>query len=290
LRWSSAFPFAGDVLFFPCPATSLGREKSLKEVEFVSTDALGKLARGEPISPQLELIQRGTIWVSAAERESLIELCVAPLRIGDTEKDNERTRLRVEPARLELWDEGSKPAPHVMVDRFNNASNLYFAGRLTFRAGCGLYFWAECADDTQRARLEEALDYLKDAGLGGRRSYGHGQFDWTRTERTLPASANANWQMSLSLIHPKDHERTSALNGARYKMILRSGWIDSPVTRSLRRRSVWMLREGALLPTAAQVQGELCETQPQLDGRSFPHPVYRAGLAFTMPIHVEEEP
>lgn len=268
-RISSAFPYAGEVLFFPAPQTKLGEAKSLKKVRFVSEGALERLQILDKIDAEDELIQHGQVWVTPQERNQI--------------------------QRDELWSrEDESFAPHVAIDRVTSRSNVYYAGRITYARDCGLYFWAEFEDTAYQTLLEAALQFLEHEGLGGRRSTGHGQFTFRRLDRKLPQSADANYWMTLSLYYPRPLERRAhILRDAQYSLILRRGWIDSTETRRFRRKGVWMANEGSLF--TGQAIGEVLDLRPDLaklrlkpEERKPDHPIWRSGLAFPLPIRLAE--
>jgi CRISPR-associated protein Csm4 len=295
---SSAFPYVGDVLFFPCPlVAATPRTRVLKQVALVSEGALGLLMQGELPDPQRELLQDGRVWITPDERDRLIR----PLILEHTADADERDRLAAHFERdlreVKLWSGEKQPAPHVAVDRVNARSNLYFTGRLQFAPGCGLYFWVDFDDPGQRDELEVALDVLQDEGVGGQRSTGHGQFTFERQDRDLPEVADPTGRMTLSLYHPTAAEVSAGiLGGASYQRILRSGWIYSPDGMNLRRRSLWMLCEGSILPLDAGASGppgDVVNLRPEDEALAragqppFPHPVWRYGYAFTLPVRWE---
>jgi CRISPR-associated protein Csm4 len=271
------------VLLFPRPQVRLGRAKALKKVGFLSEGALRLLARGASPDPERELIQGGSVWVAPEERDA-----IAALLLEHEQHPRRRERLEAQfkedPKRIRLWSgKGAPPAPHVAVDRVSSASNLFFAGRLQFAPECGLYFWVDFTDAEYRSHLEAALAFLQDEGIGGRRSTGHGQFTFAAEEHAFPVIEGADAWVTLSLYHPRREEvEQGVLRNARYRRIYRHGWIYSPDGRNLRRKGLWMLSEGAVLPR--EVLGTMEDLRPEI---GFAHPVWRYGYALTMPMRLE---
>ncbi|MFV9505485.1 MAG: type III-A CRISPR-associated RAMP protein Csm4 [Oscillochloridaceae bacterium umkhey_bin13] len=290
---SSALPFAGPLQLFPRPLLSLGREKALKEVRYVTPGALRLIIQGAGLTPERaerELIQGGQVWALPGEQAQIRQLLLA-----DEPNEKERERLTAlwerEPARLELWWAGDDLVPRVTLDRRNAAANLFHVGQLRFAHGCGLAFWANYTDEAYIEHLEAALTVLQEEGLGGKRSVGHGQFncavDDTPPEALLDLADDdtaPTCQLTLSLYAPRPEEY-ELLGAAWYRRILRRGWIFSPEGRNLRRRGIWMLREGSLLPAAlpAAPLGLLADVQPEI---GFEHPVWRYGYAFCLPLRL----
>jgi len=286
-RISSAFPYAGEVLLFPCPLIPLRKAKSLKKVAFVSEGALRFLARDDTPDTserkRRELIQDGHIWVTPEERDSIKRLLLA--RESSPKKRSQMVADFDRDARnIRVWSgSADPPAPHVAVDRVSSTSNLFFAGRLRFAPGFGLYFWVDFADPGYRSHLEDALMFLQDEGIGGRRSTGHGQFTSQREERALPTMEGANGFLTLSLYRPHENEvKKGVLRDAWYRRIHRRGWIYSPDGKNLRRKGLWMLREGTVL--CQDVLGTMEDLHPEV---GFVHPVWRYGYALTMRLRLE---
>lgn len=283
---SSALPFAGDIPLFPRPHVLLGAEKSLKQVLYVSAQALALLARGVRLTrerAEQELIQGGAVWVLPEERDRIVALLLAGEPDPERRKQLQAIFTR-DPSRITLWwGSDVPPAPHVVVDRLTTEPNLYYSGRLRFAHGCGLTFWAAIHDESYRGLLEAALAFLQDEGLGGKRSSGHGQFDWAAREEALPAAEEPNSYLTLSLYHPRPDELAGNILGAAwYRRIHRRGWIFSPEGRNLRRRGVWMLREGSVL--RARPLGTLIDLRPE---HGFEHPIWRYGYTLTLPVRLE---
>lgn len=215
-----------------------------------------------------ELLQSGRVWVSAADRTSLH---------GD-----------------QFWSTGD--APRVTVDRVTNASEVYQAGRVQYAEGGGLWFAVLWGSNRWREMGEAALHVLGDAGLGGERSSGHGQFRVAAQEDLdLPYAGAGHRCVLLSPFYPADQqELTAALAGQpAYQLQVRRGWMSSPdgcmmadgtgkqtpVSGSaLRRKSVRLFAEGSLLAATSEAgyMGALADAAPAAFAA---HAVYRYGIA-----------
>jgi CRISPR-associated protein Csm4 len=177
-----------------------------------------------------------------------------------------------------LW--ARDDVPRVTVDRETSASAVYRVGRLSFRPGCGLFFLVDWRQESFRPRIEQALSLLADAGLGGRRSVGYGQFTpeepYTLELGEVPMPTAA---VTLSLYWPTPDELGRGALGpqAQYSLVTRHGWMASPWGRAVRRRQVRMLAEGSAIDAGARPVGGLVDVTPAGFGA---HPVYRYGLAF----------
>ncbi len=276
---SSGLPYAGPVFFFPKPrlrpdlsAVPMEAAKLYKSVRFITRELWSLLLAGKPVDSHLtegNLIQDGVVWLSGSDREKLSVLL----------KDTKR-----------LW--GCDVAPRVTIDRVTSASSIYHAGRLVFAGDCGIFFLVSFSDDSFRPILEEGLRFLQDAGLGGERSCGHGQFTFNGPEPfELPANEDTNAFLTLSLYCPTAEELTNGLlsPGASYEVVERRGWIYSPRRKAQRRKGVHMFAEGSVLARQVDVSrscGSLVDVTP--DASPGEHRVYRYGFAFPVPLNVQE--
>ncbi len=262
---SSLFPRAGGVRFYPAPPALPGfarpdgaSPKSLKRIRWLSQGVFDQLRRGQTPDPAQALLLHGrTAWITAEE---------AP---------------RVEPLLQNgrMW--AAQIVPHVTVDRSSQASNLFHTGRLSFAPGCGLWFAARGRPEWVR----EALPYLADAGLGGLRSTGHGAFTWAEQPVELPLP-DQNWGVCLSRFAPaSENEIILALQNenSAYRLTTVGGWCRDSGGRAWRRRTVRLVEEGALLPSA--VRGALVDVKPlEVEGWAGRMPaIIRSGLAFLVP-------
>lgn len=275
---SSAFPYAAHTLFFPRPMT-MSRIKGPKEwkwkrIRFVSQRILGPFLRGEALDGEMRqenLVQARTAWVTREE--------LGKLPMGKTERNS-------------FWEVDR--VPRVTTDRITNRSVIYHCGRLYFRQGCGLFFLVHWQDESFRGLLEAALTFLGEAGIGGERSAGHGQFalQGPETIDALPIREDSRSFLTLSRYHStlRDLQAGVLGQGASYRITTTRGWVYSPDGRAHERRTLRLLEEGSIFPgTANALYGDIVDVAPvdEAGERVFPHPVYRYGLAF--PLGVREE-
>lgn len=186
-----------------------------------------------------------------------------------------------------LWQLGHHTlTPRVAIDRLTNASNIYHVARLHFHESGGLFFLFE-GDESWRTRVGEALYTLQHQGIGSERTYGFGMFDLEEPQPvTFSEPSPANGHFLLSLLTPSSVEIATALGGsALYNLRRRSGFVDSPLTRGLRRAQVYMVEEGALL--SALPQGQVVDVRPHPHSGTFPHEVWRFGRALTLGANID---
>ena len=158
---------------------------------------------------------------------------------------------------------------------------------ISFSPDCGFYLLLEVGNATSRNMVENALDYLSEAGLGGNRSAGQGRFSVDFAAPYVPFWPTAGKMfITLSLYHPTLEELDGGVlaEGAAYELGRRDGWAGSPERPGQRRRSTWFVGEGSVLrSTGKESYGELVDVTP-VSGPG-EHSVYRYGYAF--PIGVQ---
>ena len=316
-RLTSAFPYAGEVLFFPKPLVlgnlgSAARQehgKTLKEVEFVSQGIFTAWLNNEALDGYLEkgenFLHGGDLWVKPDEREAL-----EVFRDEDTGK-------------VQLWK--SDPVPRVTVDRVTSKSAVYQAGRVRYRRvkdglRAGLWVLVDWLGDERPAFipprvggerggagwLTKLFTVLGDSGIGGERSAGYGQFDLDGPSIDSgrgPADfagfgiqgRNERW-LTLAPYHPRSDElgKNGVLGeDSSYTLLLRRGWVASPEGMSLRRPLVRVLGEGSVLhhpaDGARENYGDLADATPAImdptEGNTG-HKVWRYGIAFPVPVGI----
>jgi len=175
------------------------------------------------------------------------------------------------------------------VDRLNQASvEAHATACLEFARDSGLWTIVQFSSDEAAAEWHEpvrsALRLLADSGFGGERSRG-----WGRSEApewspfALPASGSAESQEHafwlLSLYTPAANDSVDWTRGS-YATLSRGGRIESSAGWGTPKAATMMIAEGSVLLAAAEPRGDARDVAPA----GFPHPVYRAGFALTVPI------
>lgn len=299
---TSAFPYAGEVRFYPLPLnltalfsaeTLRRRGKDIKRIRYLSEALFRKALAGEPLDadlfpadeaeePQRGLaLQDGSLWLSVEEATRLP---------GSLQRDPARRRaLRY----LNLWNVGR--VPRVTVSRITSASTIFHAGRVTFAADCGLWFGVAWRAPEQRVgtgplsfrqAFQQALALLQHEGLGGERTAGYGAFTFKEGEAfTLPDPAPGGLALLLSRYHPRPDELPQALTAqdTAYDLVGVAGWLRSPDGPAQRRKRLVMVAEGSLVRPPAFPAGDITDVRPDYEaGPGLPHPVYRYGLALAV--------
>lgn len=297
---TSAFPFVGDVRFYPLPVdlTRLfgvevirKRGKAIKRLRFLSEELLEKALRGEsldddlfPLKEEVEpesgvALQGGTLWLTMAEIEKL------PATLAVKKHHVRALRQR------QVWS--SHRVPRVTIQRTNNAATIFHIGRTSFAKDCGLWFGVEWRQPDLRiveskgsyqAALGRLLAQLSDEGVGGERTSGYGACTVRRGGDVQLADAQAGAPLwLLSRYHPRATELPQALahNDAAYALAEVGGWLLSPDGAAQRRRSIQLVKEGSIVCPPAHPAGNVADVRPNYrdPAGDLPHPVYRYGLA-----------
>lgn len=289
LQLSSVFPYAGNLPLLPLPRLRINApdvpRKFAKKVKFVSPAILQRLCRGDNMEEFIPVknektgemvwrngrfLQDGAVWLTAAEQKDLPE---------DWQK-LPAAALPWQP----VWQRAS--VPRVALDRLSASSMIYLTGRVSFNDACGLWLGVRYLADGWRKRLEAILRHLGDRGIGGERTDGYGGFalddsgfgpDWLKED----AGETAVYHLLLSRFIPREAELHLLQDEqAAYHLVTVGGWLGSPTQKPLRRKQITMLAEGSILP--GPLIGRLVDVRPDL--MRDVHPVYRSGLALTLPV------
>ena len=182
--------------------------------------------------------------------------------------------------------------PRAAIGRKNTGSVPFLCGTVQFSEGCGLYVLFRFYEDHLVPKVEQALHFLGEMGLGGERAYGYGRF------KPMFMPADPKWGnlleppgdlfMALSLCHPV-LPMSEILQGAAYNLLKRRGWCHSPFTkRQLKRKTVTMFAEGSVFQY--EIKGHLVDVTPSAWDRVNQHPIYRYGYAVMVPVRSLEPP
>lgn len=250
-RVSSAFPHGpeGWYLIKPQRATVKWEEpKQLKKVRFVHEKAWTQWASGQTLSRDDWLIE-GTFLVPKGQHPPLMVESV----------------------------------PHVSLDRQTNASNLYFTGEVHFRQDCGMALLVDAPESEWLDRVLSMLEWLGDAGLGGERTSGRGQFDVEDAEPSVQPGTG-DGVILLSPYAPAGAEELSCwdLSKSSYNFTARRGFVETSGGGGLRRKSVSMFAEGSVLYRKGGVSDKLGRLVDVTPDAFTAHRIYRYGIPFTV--------
>ncbi len=261
VRFSSCFPYQGDTLFvvpprnlWPPPLSSKVRWKGAR---FVPLSVVESLAAGKGLS------EDG--WIIDGPSECLLPFSTPPT------PGPFRVSVRSSAA---IDREGESVSPHSTAClEFTPGSGLW----------CTCHFSNSAAQEQWTKPLTAAFRLLSDSGFGGKRSQGWGRAEMPEiTEGAIEVGGNndgghAYWL--LSLFHPAASDTVEWSQG-NYTLTTRGGRVESDARWGDHKKQTRMVAEGSVLVASAEPRGSATDVAP--DG--FPHPVYRAGFALTIPI------
>lgn len=283
---SSAFPFYKNTYLFPKPLLPAGGiskndapviGKGLKKIQYVSKEVFETWIAAQSLRDILLNQQQGQTTL----RESAF-LQGGKVLISDREAGQDL------PAKGVLWSAAIQPRS--TIGRYNNRSVVYGSGRVHFVTGAGLYFLVHFNQPEWQARLEEALDFLSEDGLGGERGIGNGRFRVVKDQSfQLKQPDEANGYLTLSMYWPAQQEvHSGQLQQAHYMLANQRGWITSPEGQGIRRPNLRMLAEGSVFKT--RPLGRLVDLTPTWDDGKpgTAHPVWRYGFAFPVRCMLQE--
>lgn len=274
LRLTSAFPRVGEVRLYPRPLVRI-------QAPAAQRDALGKqLSRFDWCSERIF-----TLLVQGAD---MARLAVASNFVAGVWFHPDDA-VNLPKGQTVFWC-SDPPAPHVAINRLNNAPNLFHSGRVSYGPGCGLWFGVEYEAPDAPARLEQALHYLSDAGLGGMRSTGHGGFSFALEEAPGKPAPPSDYAVTLSRYLPASPAEAAAALKARraaYKLAVVGGWCQDDAGHAWRRKQVRLVREGSVIGWPGSLAGQIANVAPEGVGRFGGRPVLRYGRAFPVPVAEE---
>ena len=254
---TSAFPFAGNIRFFPKPLIDFkvnadDERKKLKKVRYLSEKRFRQIANDEEIAfDSNHLINDGQLWVQHGDQ--------CPSAVWNIDK-----------------------RPRVTLDRQSSSSEIWHLGGVKFHEGCGLWFGAKFDAEETQTQIETILRVLGDTGIGGERSAGYGIFDLHSEPAGIESERETDRFITLSPICPRDADELNRLiqGDVGYALEECSGWIGSAEGNGLRRQQVWMFAEGSVLAGNGARIGRLVDLKPE----ACPHPVWR--YAYAWPIKI----
>ncbi len=283
VSFSSLFPYQGDTLFAPPPATLWPPPAALltspspvflakmrwDAIRFIPLTLAEALVTGQQVLADQ--------WVIDAESGCLLR----------------RDRPSQSPFRL-------SSRPRAAVDRLTSASQQGDqAACLEFEPGSGLWltvrFTNPQAEQEWSGRVQAAFRLLADTGFGGRRSAGWGQTaepEWKSGawpallfpklgRKADDQEGQSSFYWLLSLYTPASSDQVNWKLGD-YQLTVRGGRVQSNAGSGSLKKTVRMVTEGSVFSSQQVPVGTAVDVAP--DG--FAHPVYRAGFALALRLPV----
>jgi len=270
---SSAFPYKSAIYFFPRPMVKIGKEgeddyktgKKLKKVKYVSKNILEALRKGDSLDfDDNDTFQNHKFWI---ERTS--------------DKLNKSSRIF-----------SVREVPRVTIDRATSSSEIFYFSEIIFERDSGLFFLARFKNKEFRSKFEAVLRLLGDEGIGGDKRIGKGVFSLHIDEGfSFSTLQDADGFMNLSLYYPKEDEFDNGiLKGASYNLVSRKGWIHASGAMSLKRKQIRMFSEGSVFTCIGEENYGVNPCVLEKDATiGLQHNIYRYGMAFHLPIAMENE-
>lgn len=245
VRLSSLFPWQQGALFAPPPASVWPPANGLQRLR-------PKLVRFLPLAAIRDLLSEGGLAESRWVLDPGSCCLLAADRAGA----------------------GGPFRPVQMEKAAGKKSGIQFA------EGSGVWGLVVCEDEVWRRRMEAALRWLADSGVGGNRALGWGGSTGVRLEtgedvarllgRGAAGDGSKGWWL-LSLFAPAAEEAVMWEQGA-YRLAVRSGWVEGTTEA---KRAQRMVAEGSVVFAPVAPQGSLQDVAPE----GWAHPVYRNGYA-----------
>lgn len=175
--------------------------------------------------------------------------------------------------------------PKVGISRADNAANIYYLGAIAFSSSAGLFFLLDCENQNlYDDYIVSALKFLQDDGIGGKRTWGFGLFEYEQDTITLNVPDNDDWVVTLSPILPSYPKNMKA-----WHFVKRGGYVYSKnLNIQLKKPKYLLLGEGSIV--AKEERGLLLDLREKskIIKNCVKHPVYVNGKCFPLPVIVNE--
>lgn len=170
-------------------------------------------------------------------------------------------------------------------------STPFYIDRIYFEENCGLYFLAEFDDAEIEQQVMETLRLLGENGIGTDRAVGNGLFivETIANEQDFNLQINSRYGsfLSLGLFLPTKEEHASIdFDESAWNLIKRGGYMAGSGNINLmhlRKRSVYMFREGSVLKASIELNGKYEDLQPAWNDEEI-HPIWRDGQCLLLKI------
>ncbi|WAA09844.1 type III-A CRISPR-associated RAMP protein Csm4 [Fervidibacillus albus] len=245
------FPETREYVFF---------HKKLKKIQFVSERLYSKLSKSWKEEENGSILNLEDICIfnqtMAALKEELVNLSI---------NEDELEKLSMFHKNI---------SPGVEINRKNSRSNNYFSREeleIVFGETKEYYvkpFMYFLVEGSLTERVQAAIHFLVDEGIGGKRSSGKGFFQGIKIEKIPQPDFTGKMHMNLSILFPKKEE-VRYLNA--YELEQRNGYIYSFGGKRVRKKSTMVISEGSIL--LKPVEGSLIDVRPE----QFLHATYLYG-------------
>ena len=151
----------------------------------------------------------------------------------------------------------------------------YRIGTYYYNPGNGLYMIVGYQEEKILEFIEMLLEHLSFSGIGGKRGSGFGRFclfpGKLSPDFCKRLEGTGEKYMSLSVSLPREEELETALSGAEYLLLKRSGFVSSQryAPEQMRKKDLYVFKAGSCF--SEKFHGDIYDVSDQC-GR---HPVYR---------------
>ncbi|MCI7069916.1 MAG: type III-A CRISPR-associated RAMP protein Csm4 [Bacteroides pyogenes] len=177
----------------------------------------------------------------------------------------------------------------VARDGRKSTEPFFFEWRF-FHPEAGLFFLID-SDEQTFSTIVKLFKELGETGIGTDKNIGGGKFDIEISELSLPDIQDSNSSILLSLYIPTEEEiKKIELSNAKFNITLRDGFIagsNNESLRHLRKKSIYMLTTGSVLPIVERLEGKIVDLKPNWNDHNL-HPVFRSGRPVSLPIKVTD--
>ncbi len=270
-RISSAFPFYCDEYFFPKPMLKLNIDISDKEKEkapklfkkltYISKSVFEKLIAGEKVATK-----------SAQYSENGKFLC------------SEQTGKDFMICKKQIHE-------RVQISHNNEVdAKPYYIERMFFGENAGLFCMIDCENEQFYKDIVSCFRFLGEQGVGTDRNVGNGIFtiEETSIDFNLPEKANAWLNLSMYLPEKSECDEFADNKHSSWLIVKRGGYIAGSTNNefiSLRKKSVYMMREGGIICSKIIPSGKIVNLKPE---NKHTHNVWRSGRALFLPVKLNK--
>jgi CRISPR type III-A-associated RAMP protein Csm4 len=255
VRFSSLFPFVEGVDLIAPPRTlwppAASAKLRWKSATFVPVSVVESLLAGHPLDEEA--------WSIDGSSESLVPAgSNGPFRLSSVQ--------------------------NAAVDRLTGIAVAHATACLEFTPNCGLWCLVSTPENWAEP-IKAAFRWLADSGFGGERNRGWGRSEspvFSEVTGLLATETESQEYWLLSPYSPASTDEVAWDRGS-YTVLTRGGWVAN---HSEQKKQLRLIAEGSVLSAPKALQGAAPNVAP--DG--FPHPVYRAGFAYAIPLPQVQAP
>ncbi len=209
---SSGFPFKGENFYFPRP---FHINRLLKDIALENKERYSKLKN----------LKKKQFF----DKENFEKM------INNKFPDFDEINLE-ENYGYKIWD-----VPKVALNRITGDSQIYYISQVFFDDNAGLYFLYSGSKSWFRDYIIPAMRLLSDEGIGGKRTWGLGLFEFEVNNIKIKEPEGTDF-VTLSLMIPENRGKLVL-----WSFIKRSGWVFTRNGKPRRKPTMMMVSEGSIV-------------------------------------------